>query len=88
MIQIGIEGVQGQLQRLNPYKATDPDNISVLKEMADVLAAPLTALFQNSLDKSEVPDDWRKARVTPLYKKGDKYLPSNYRPISLTCVIC
>ena len=89
-IQIGIEGVQAQLQRLNPYKATGPDNISprVLKEMADVLAAPLTALFQNSLDKSEVPDDWRKARVTPLYKKGDKYLPSNYRPISLTCVIC
>ena len=67
-IQIGIEGVQAQLQRLYPYKATGPENISprVLKEMADVLATPLTALFQNSLDKSEVPDDWRKARVTPL----------------------
>ena len=80
-IQIGIEGVQAQLQRLNPYKATGPDNISprVLKEMADVLSAPLTALFQSSTGEKH---------VSPPSKKGDKSLPSNYRPIGLTCVIC
>ena len=89
-ISIAAEGVRSQLQKLNPYKATGPDNISprVLKELADVLARPLAALFQSSLDQATVPEEWKKARVTPLYKKGDKYLPSNYRPISLTCVTC
>ena len=43
--------------------------MSVLKELADVLSKPLAALFQKSLDKATVPD------LTPLYKKGDKYLP-------------
>ena len=51
-ISIAAEGVRSQLQKLNPYKATGPDNISprVLKELADVLARPLAALFQTSLD--------------------------------------
>ena len=89
-ISIAAEGVRAQLQKLNPYKATGPDNISprVLKELADVLSKPLATLFQKSLDQATVPEEWKKARVTPLYKKGDKYLPSNYRPISLTCVTC
>ena len=34
-----------------------------------------------------VPDDWKKANVSPIYKKGEKYLASNYRPVSLTCVV-
>ena len=87
-ITVAAEGVRAQLQRLNPYKAVGPDNISprVLKELANVLSQPLAALFQKSLDNAIVPEDWKRARVTPLYKKGDKYLPSNYRPISLTCV--
>ena len=78
-ISIAAEGVRSQLQKLNPYKATGPDNISprVLKELADVLARPLAALFESSLNQATVPEEWKKARVTPLYKKGDKSLPSN-----------
>ena len=89
-IEVSIQGVLAQLQRLNPSKASGPDDISprVLKELAHSLCSPFTSLFQKSLDQATVPDDWKKARVTPLFKKGDKYLPGNYRPISLTCVSC
>ena len=88
-IKVCPRGVLKQLKSLNPNKSTGPDGIPprVLKEMADVLATPLTNLFQMSLDKGVVPDDWKKANVSPIYKKGEKYLASNYRPVSLTCVV-
>jgi hypothetical protein len=87
-IKISENGVLALLKKLNPYKATGPDDLSprLLKQLAPVLAGPLTHLFQRPLDTSTVPSDWRKARVCPVFKKGDKYQPSNYRPISLTCV--
>ena len=45
-------------------------------------------LFQSSLESGQVPEDWRKANVAPVYKKGCKVKAENYRPISLTCVTC
>ena len=88
-IRISEDGVLALLMKLNPYKATGPDDLSprLLKQLAPALSGPLTHLFQRSLDTSTMPSDWRKARVCPIFKKGDKYQPSNYRPISLTCVV-
>ena len=43
------------------------------------------AIFEKSLATGQLPKDWTQARVTPLFKKGD---PANYRPISLTCILC
>ena len=92
MLEIVIDkhGVMKQLKSLNPYKSCGPDNLSpmILKELADILAGPLTTLFQTSLNSARVPDDWKQAVVCPLFKKGEKYEPANYRPISLTCVTC
>ena len=75
-------------ENLKPEKASSPDNISprVLKELADTVADPLTRIFRRSLSEGSVPADWKHANVSPIYKKGQKYDPANYRPISLTCI--
>ena len=65
-----------------------PDGIhpSVLKEMAGVLTKPLSIIYQQSWLTGEVPTNWKLANVTPIYKKGRKDDPGNYRPVSLTSV--
>ena len=84
------EGVKKLLSSLNPNKAAGPDRISsrVLKELADELYRPLTTLFQNSLNSGLVPNQWKSGLVTPIFKKGDKHNPANYRPVSLTSICC
>ena len=84
------EGVKKLLSSLNPNKAAGPDRISsrVLKELADELYRPLTTLFQNSLNSGLVPNQWKSALVTPIFKKGDKHNPANYRSVSLTSICC
>jgi hypothetical protein len=87
-ITISVRGVQKMLANLNPTKAAGPDGISprVLKELAEVIAPILTSIFSSSLQSGDVPRDWREALVTPVFKKGEHYRPSNYRPISITSV--
>ena len=78
----------GILKLLNELNICGPDGISarILKETSDVIAPILRVIFQLSLDTGIVPNDWKIANVVPVYKKGDRAKPSNYRPISLTCI--
>ena len=46
------------------------------------------AIFERALETGQLPKDWTQARVTPLFNKCDKCDPANYRPISLTCILC
>ena len=71
-------------------KTPGPDRISprVLKETKNQISKPLSILFNKSLTSGKVPRDWKLANVTPIQKKGNKSLPCNYRPISLTSVVC
>ncbi|KAK4806823.1 hypothetical protein QYF61_005619 [Mycteria americana] len=73
---------------LDTHKSMGPDGIHprVLRELAKVLTKPLSILYQQSWLTGEVPVDWRLANVTPIYKKGWKEDPGNYRPVSLTSV--
>jgi len=59
----------------------------VLRELADVIAEPLSIVFERSWRTGEVPEDWRKASVTSVFKKGKKEDPGNYRPVSLICIL-
>ena len=60
----------------------------VLAEAAGTISVPLATLFRQSLDCGCLPEDWRLGTVVPIHKKGSKNLPENYRPVSLTSVVC
>ncbi|PKU41872.1 rna-directed dna polymerase from mobile element jockey-like [Limosa lapponica baueri] len=87
-ITIKEEEISDLLCRLDAHKSMGPDGLHprVLKELADVLAKPLSIIYRKSWLTGEVPMDWRVANVTPTYKKGKKEDPGNYRPVSLTSI--
>ena len=87
-IHISNEGVIKMMKGLNSSKALEPDELHprVLKELAAKLCPVFAHLFQQSLDKGEIPKEWSLANICPLYKKGDRALPSSYPPVSLTYV--
>jgi len=76
------EAVNDLLCHLDTYKSVGPDGIRprVLRALVEELAKPLSIIYQQSWLTGEVPDDWRVASVTPIYKKGQKEDPGNCRP--------
>ena len=88
-LSISTFGIHNLLSSLNIHKSAGPDEINaiVLKETREVTAPILCAIFRCSLQNGTVPGDWKKANVVPIYKKGNRQHPSNYRPISLTSIV-
>ena len=77
------------LKGLNPSKALEPDVLHprVLKELANKLGPAFSHLFQQPLGTGEIPIEWLLANICPLFsmfRKGDRTLARNYRPVSLT----
>ena len=89
-IDITVNGIMKLLKGLNPNKATGPDDIParILKICAPEIAPALTVIFRKSLETGTLPQDWKRANVSPIFKKGERSNPSNYRPVSLTSVCC
>ena len=89
-LNIEVTGVEKLLQNLYPGKASTPDSVPnrVLKLCAKELAPILTFIFNQTLLLGVLPADWKLANITPIFKKGDRHLPENYRPVSLTSVPC
>lgn len=83
------EEVHKLLSNLNTSKSTGQDGVSArfLRDGASVISTPITYILNLSLTLSKVPDDFKIARVVPLYKKGDKNMEGNYRPVSILPVI-
>ena len=89
-IAVSKDGIIKLLKGLNPSKALGPDDFHprVLKELATELGPVFAHLFQQSVDTGEIPKEWSLANICPLFKKSDRSLACNYRPVSLTCVPC
>ena len=79
-----------KLKRLKPEKSSGPDGMHplVLHRCADSLAIPLSMIFNKSYEEGRVPMDWKDANVSPIFKKGNRNDPGNFRPVSLTSVVC
>ena len=73
------------LRELNAHKACGADGLSarIIKECADVLAVPLEIICDISVRTGVFPAAWKQANVIPVYKKGSRKRPENYRPVSL-----
>ena len=89
-INITVAAVRKKINGLRSESAAGPDGLGlrILKELQYGLAPALAHVYRCSLVESAVPDNWRKANVTPIFKKGSKSDLGNYRPVSLTSVAC
>ena len=89
-LSITEDDIRKLLENLKIDKSPGLDELHprLLKELSSSLAIPLKLIFDSSLDAKKVPKDWKLAGVSAIFKKGSKSLAGNYRPVSLTSVIC
>ena len=74
--------------KINKSPGIDGFHPRVIKELDTIIADPITIIYMKSIEESVVPSQWKDAEITPIFKKAERHLPQNYRPVSLTSVIC
>ena len=89
-LHITEHGVFKLIEGINTRKSSGPDGIpgKLLQSLAKELASVLRFIFEQSLLTGDLPTDWTRANVAPVFKKGSKLQAVNYRPVSLTCITC
>ena len=88
-ITFEINDIEKIIKNLDPNKSHGHDMLSIrmLKLCGESIYKPLNLIFKSCLETGQFPSDWKKANVVPVFKKGDKQLLKNYRPISLLPII-
>eukprot|EP00111_Clytia_hemisphaerica_P012893 TCONS_00037893-protein len=83
--------IQIEIKHLNQNKSFGPDGIhpKMLLSLSDYVSEPLAVIMNPSLKEGSLPKDWKEAHVISIYKnKGAQNLAVNYRPVSLTSIVC
>ena len=85
-----MDDIINRLKKLNINKSPGPDMIhpGILYETADQTDYPLKMLFESSFCSKCLPSEWKYTTITPIDKKGSQSDPGNYRPVSLTSIVC
>ena len=88
-ITVTEQKVKKLLAKLKTNKSPGPDGIhnKVIYEAREQLLYPLTEMFRTSIETGDIPPEWKMADIVPIFKKGLKSDPNNYRPVSLTSTI-
>ena len=89
-INVDENAVEKLLRQVKETKSHGPDGIhpKFIKETSKSLSKPVSILFKKSLEEGHLPTAWKEANITPIHKKGPKHQVGNYRPISLTSILC
>jgi hypothetical protein len=91
-LNISAGDVKLLLSKLDVSKSMGPDEIhpKILKFLSsnEDFINTITTLFNKCIKDENIPCIWKTAIVIPIHKKGSIHLPSNYRPVSLTCILC
>ena len=84
------EYVVEQLKRLKTDKSSVIDELhpKFLHEVREEIGEALAFIFNKSVQTRDVPQEWRNVLIVPLFKKGNRSDPCNYRPVSLASVVC
>ena len=84
------EIIANKIKKMKDNKSPGVDGIppKLLKEVVEQISTPLAKLFNLSIEEEIVPSEWKDANITPLFNKGSKNKPENYRQVSLTSVAC
>lgn len=88
-IIFSVSDVSKLLSDINPNKSPGPDKINPkLLKSCPSLAKPLYMIFRQSLDSGVLPIEWKNSNISPIFKKGQRSQPCNYRPVALTSIVC
>ena len=82
--------VATKIKAIKDNKSPGVDGIppKLLMETVEQISIPLARVFNLSLKEGAVPFEWKEAKIMPLFKKGSRNKSKNYRPVTLTSVIC
>ena len=89
-LPITEEVITSALKSVNPSKTVGPDHIhpKIIKECSEIMIQPLKLIFNKSIEEGKLPQEWKEANVTAIFKAGSRKKAENYRPISITSICC